>query len=270
MTRLLRTTALSAALFTAAAAHAEMTADNDMFIPGASETDMHASDFIGMRVYATAPQGDEGWSMMSVQGAQTEWDDVGEINDLVITREGDISSVLVDIGGFLGIGEHHVAMNKDEIRFVSDSETDAPDDFFLVIPASKADLEAAPAYDREWMKRDNREALTDDHMENNPVAYGVPLEAEKVAALTAEDLTGARVYDASGEWIGEVSQLNLSDEGKIDAAIVDVGGFLGLGEKPVELGIDKLDITVSEDGDDYRVSVPMSETELEALPNWEG
>lgn len=41
------------------------------------------------------------------------------------------------------------------------------------------------------------------------------------------------VYDPSDSKIGEISDVLLDKEGKIDAFIISVGGFLGMGEKHV-------------------------------------
>ena len=41
------------------------------------------------------------------------------------------------------------------------------------------------------------------------------------------------VYDPSDSKIGEISDVLVNKEGKIDAFIVSVGGFLGMGEKDV-------------------------------------
>lgn len=88
--------------------------------------------------------------------------------------------------------------------------------------------------------------------------------------LTAEKLTGAAAYDSNDEWIGEVSELLLTDAGDVKAAVIDVGGFLGLGEKPVELELSKIDILRADDGSDLRVYISMTEDELKALPDYEG
>jgi hypothetical protein len=88
------------------------------------------------------------------------------------------------------------------------------------------------------------------------------------ADLTAEMLTGAKVYDANDEWIGEVSQLNLSDSGQVTEAIVDVGGFLGIGEKPVAMKIADLDILRNADGSDLRVYVSATKDQMEAMPTY--
>ena len=52
--------------------------------------------------------------------------------------------------------------------------------------------------------------------------------------LTTEDLTGTRVYGPEDEDVGEISELILSEDGKqIEKAVIDVGGFLGMGEHSV-------------------------------------
>ena len=67
--------------------------------------------------------------------------------------------------------------------------------------------------------------------------------------------------------MGEVSELTLTDEGKLDAIILDVGGFLGIGEKAVALEVDQVEIT-RVGGDDLRAHVQATEEQLEAMPAW--
>src|SRR5690606_5902339 len=56
--------------------------------------------------------------------------------------------------------------------------------------------------------------------------------------ISADNLIGTTVYGADDENIGEINDVVLSDDGQIDAVIIDVGGFLGIGEKPVAVGMD--------------------------------
>lgn len=272
MKSLLLSTALMSSVTLTTTAFAQSNMQSELFSNAGAETDMHASDFIGMSVYTADTLEENNWDLDEVAGMQSDWDNVGEINDLVITRDGEITSVLVDIGGFLGMGERQVAMNMDQIRFFADSATDEPNDFFLVIPASQAELEEAPEYEGFAMRGEMGSPINAADAENDMAEAKkmdwMHLGQDEIAQLTADDLTGTRVYDAAGEWIGEVSELHLDTEGKIDAAIVDVGGFLGLGEKPVELALDDLDIMRT--GGDLRVALSLTEEELEALPTWEG
>lgn len=45
---------------------------------------------------------------------------LGSINDLLIDKSGDIKAVVVGVGGFLGVGEHLVAVPYDKIKFVTE------------------------------------------------------------------------------------------------------------------------------------------------------
>jgi hypothetical protein len=101
-----------------------------------------ASDLIGARVYASEAAIDA----ESYAGLQEGWDDIGEVHDVILSRDGSVDAVLVDIGGFLGIGERQVAVDMAALHFVQDDATDA-DDWFLVLQADRATLDTAP----EWV-----------------------------------------------------------------------------------------------------------------------
>ncbi|MGR3320481.1 MAG: PRC-barrel domain-containing protein [Pseudooceanicola sp.] len=502
MKHLLLTTALVTATATGAFAQSDNAAGNDAATGGMSnelfrsqttETELHASDFIGMRVYAAA----EGVEQDSFEGAQENWEDIGEINDVILSREGEVQAVLVDIGGFLGIGERQVAVQMDAIDFVSDSSTaENNGDFFLVLKADRATLEGAPAYgqmqesadasgqamenDAEQAEQTAENAAEDagEEMEETADAAGETMEdaaeeteqtaenaaeetgeaveqtadaaeqtmenaaeeteetaeaagesmedaaeqteqtAENAAEetgeaveqtadaaeqtmenaaeeteetaeaagesmedaaeqteqtaenaadeageemeqtadaagdsmenaaeeteqtaenatgeageemnqsadagatlaptdeggeqtadanmqtdggqpnetaeqdgnnlfgdwnregyaaveqdyLTTENLTGARVYDTNDKWVGEISELLVNDDGEITEAIVDVGGFLGIGEKPVALQLSDLKILRQDGGDEVRIYTARAEEELESMPEFE-
>jgi sporulation protein YlmC with PRC-barrel domain len=46
---------------------------------------------------------------------------LGSINDLLTDKNGNIKAVVLGVGGFLGVGEHLVAIPFDKIKFVSES-----------------------------------------------------------------------------------------------------------------------------------------------------
>jgi sporulation protein YlmC with PRC-barrel domain len=92
-----------------------------------------------------------------------------------------------------------------------------------------------------------------------------PMAAED---LTAENVIGTTVYGANEENIGEVGDLVLSQDGKIDAMIVNVGGFLGIGEKEVAVGLDKIEFMLDENGNRY-VYTPFTQEQLEAQPEYD-
>ena len=89
------------------------------------------------------------------------------------------------------------------------------------------------------------------------------------ADVTAEELTGTPVYGPNDEEVGDIGDLVIGEDGTVTDVIVDVGGFLGLGEKPVSIAYDSVQLLKQTDGDDMRAYVNMTEEQLKELPAYE-
>jgi len=99
-----------------------------------------AATLIGSRVYVT-----EGDIIDTATEADKEWNDVGEINNIVISKSGKVEAVVLGVGGFLGIGEKDVAINMSKLKFVTRTDTDKGD-YYIVVKSTKKELESAPSY----------------------------------------------------------------------------------------------------------------------------
>ncbi len=77
------------------------------------------------------------------------------------------------------------------------------------------------------------------------------LDELNTADIRSEELVGTTVYGAGDENVGEIGDVVLTQDGKVDAVIIDVGGFLGMGEKEVAVGMDNLAFLTDEDGNKY-------------------
>lgn len=53
-------------------------------------------------------------------------------------------------------------------------------------------------------------------------------------------LIGLNIYNANNENLGEINELLVDQSGKIQAAVIGVGGFLGMGERNVAIPFDRL------------------------------
>jgi sporulation protein YlmC with PRC-barrel domain len=65
-----------------------------------------------------------------------------------------------------------------------------------------------------------------------------PVQAQVLSSLPANSVTVTNyykqnVYDPSDAKIGEISDVMVSKDGQVDAFIISVGGFLGIGKKDV-------------------------------------
>jgi len=80
---------------------------------------------------------------------------------------------------------------------------------------------------------------------NAPVAGVVKLgvtvaETELVAAgYRARKLIGATVYNDQNEKVGKIEDMIIAPDGKLSVAVVDVGGFLGLGAHRVAIPVEQ-------------------------------
>ncbi|WP_299372508.1 PRC-barrel domain-containing protein [uncultured Tateyamaria sp.] len=78
--------------------------------------------------------------------------------------------------------------------------------------------------------------------------------------MTVAEIIGTNVLTASDETVGEIDYVIKSADGY--AAVIGIGGFLGLGEYTVALPLEQFDRT----GDGELRLATWSEAELEALP----
>ena len=103
--------------------------------------DMSAETFIGKRLYTSETDVDVNATYTEIE---QDWNDIGEISDLVLSQDGQVKAVLVDIGGFLGLGERTVAVSMDDLRVIRDG--DSENEYFIVFTANRAALENAPEF----------------------------------------------------------------------------------------------------------------------------
>jgi sporulation protein YlmC with PRC-barrel domain len=77
-----------------------------------------------------------------------------------------------------------------------------------------------------------------------------------------ENFIGKEVYAHTGEAVGEIVNLLVGPGDRVRSAIVEFGGFLGIGEHQVAVAWDRLNVT----GD--RITVNMTEAQIRAEPRW--
>lgn len=370
-----------------------------------------ASSFTGMQVYnldidtdsatalrnrnaaAQSAQNTTRWTRSDTFSSdRSDWNSVGRIKDIVMTQDGNIHGILVDVGGFLGLGVHTVLVDIEELYFVSDSDqTDELEDFFVVIAMTRDELEALPQWNDDLLSagfntrngnaqgsaamqsgssathrstmtpaqtqstraptsstsgqtagnnarieaadartdaraevaalraertaeqeearsdrvdaanernarmnaeaeaaeaRDARaaaQAETNAAREEAARATRAERDAERSRAVfagnyemldteerTVDRLMGADVFDNAGNKVGTVKDVVIGGDDDVLSLLVDVGGFLGMGARTVNLPISDARIGWSQSNDDVRVQVSMTRSQLEALPVYEG
>jgi sporulation protein YlmC with PRC-barrel domain len=97
---LLGTTLLASA---AVAQPSTITPNSDASAASNSQGQWRSSKLIGVDIYNQANE------------------KLGSIEDLIINTNGNIGSVVVGVGGFLGIGEHNVSVSFDKLTWVNEA-----------------------------------------------------------------------------------------------------------------------------------------------------
>lgn len=86
--------------------------------------------------------------------------------------------------------------------------------------------------------------------------------------MYASKLIGASVKNTQGESLGKIDELIIDPhDARIKAAVVSVGGVLGLGAKSVAIPWDKMTMGSGPDRD--TIIVAMARDELEKAPGWQ-
>ncbi|MGN8119520.1 PRC-barrel domain containing protein [Labrys sp. KNU-23] len=81
--------------------------------------------------------------------------------------------------------------------------------------------------------------------------------------LTPEYLEGATIYGPEDESIGSISHVH--GTGADTIVVIDVGGFLGVGAKPVAVRVADLDFMRDENGEIHAVT-SWTKDQLKAMP----
>ena len=77
---------------------------------------------------------------------------IGSINEVILGKDGKVAAVVIGVGGFLGIGEHEVAVNFNSLRLSDDGNGKT----LVSMDATKDSLKAAPQW--TWTTGDRSNA----------------------------------------------------------------------------------------------------------------
>ena len=208
---------------------------------------------------------------------------IGEIDDIVVKRNGKINKITIDVGGFLGIGEKVVAYPFDELTFAEGK---------IVVQATEAELAKrpeynyylrgltrgyyygpyppyaspafgpfygpgyGPSYGPEWGAKSN---LPYQKMKRRHYPGG--MWAYSPARFLVSVVIGRDLINNTGEILGEIIDLVVSEEGQVEKIILSAGEILG-DDTHVALPYKALGFNY------YGVVYPITEDELKKMPRY--
>ncbi|QLF69537.1 PRC-barrel domain-containing protein [Peteryoungia desertarenae] len=136
----------------AATMNADAAGEIQDYVTTQTEGQMRVSDFMGQAVYTA------------------DNETIGDINDLLVQRDGGIVAAVVGVGGFLGIGEKDVALPMSKITLTRENtEGDVEGEVRLMTTETADSLRNAP----EFVPLDEQDDVMNDRM-GEPAADAVP------------------------------------------------------------------------------------------------
>jgi sporulation protein YlmC with PRC-barrel domain len=222
---------------------------------------------------------------------------IGEIKSIYINKDGKVDSVMVSVGGFLGVGDREVRIAWSDLKITDNGEK-------VMVNMTKEQLKAKPEYRYKndawrgqvftdtgpWTARPSDSARTTDaprpasdqlaQTTKPPVDRSTdkPSERPNVAATTSTGdfnaagemsgnaLIGATVRNENREAVGKIEDVYVDNSGAIKTVVVSVGGFLGVGSKDV--AVKWSDLKLSRDDKSIVIMTSWTKDSLKAMPDY--
>ncbi len=137
----------------------------------------------------------------------------------------------------------------------------------ILTAAALAAVLAAPAFAQSQMSKSDNKAAANSSVSST--AQPGFVQKQDVNDWRGSKLIGASVYGQDNASIGEISDVLIAKDGNIQAVVVGVGGFLGVGSKDVALPFSGLNITRKPDSNAIdKITVSYTKEQLKNAPKF--
>ena len=227
---------------------------------------------------APAPAGADAKKLIGRTVKNTQDETIGEIESVYIDDSGKVDSVIVGVGGFLGMGERHARLAWKDLQISNNGER-------VVVAASKDQLKAmAPYTYRDAKMRGqvfNDSGVYSPNTTTPPTTTAAansdpravdqrPTEStgdfNAAGEVSGNALIGSKIYNADKESIGTIDDIYVDSKGTIQSVVVSVGGFLGVMSKDV--AVKWSDLHYGHDGKSLHLTTTMTKDSLKAMPDY--
>ncbi len=206
----------------------EQSADGGMF-SGVRDTDDLSSQVVGLDVYNSANQ------------------KIGTIQNIAFDAN-NLKAYIVGVGGFMGMGEHDVAVQPSAIKVTHDA---AAKKWHATTDITADQLKAAP-----------------DAMRANtqPTTAGTFTSIQPTDDLSSK-IVGLDVRNSANQNIGKIKDVAFNAKG-VKAYIVGVGGFLSLGERYVAVRPSALSLSYNGSDRKWHAEMDANADQLKSAPQY--
>lgn len=150
------------------------------------------------------------------------------------------------------------------VAYSQDATKPQPDQTQTMQPAQPAPGTTAPTNEAQTTTPPAAGEAPADVAQSD-ATYLTEQTSDQIAAST---YIGQTVYNAGDESIGEINDLIMKKDGGVEAAVIGVGGFLGLGEKDVAVPFDRIAIAEQPNTDKLKLTTTETADTLKAAPEF--
>ena len=119
------------------------------------------------------------------------------------------------------------------------------------------------------MKSDTSKSDASKSSASAGAASGNIVSSQKPDQWLASSFEGTDVLGSDNQKIGDVSDVLFTKDGKIEAYVISVGGFLGVGAKDVALAPSAFQVVPGEDKSADKLKITMNKDQLAQAPDFE-
>ncbi len=176
----------------------------------------------------------------ATQSSETTDQDVGEVS-----AGGNVDEDTQSSADEQDVGEAYDGQNVDEATQSSESSDQ-----------NSGDEQKRTQSDQDATQPSTKTTQSDKNTGDEPrMQNGGYMASVPANGMEASNLIGAEVKTSADEDVGSVSDLIIDENGQVVAVVVGVGGFLGMGERDVAIGWDKVKRSGVSDKEELRIDV---------------
>ena len=118
---------------------------NSNDLAGMRDNLIRSRDITGGEIYTMNEANDEmNWDADTEYTAvDSGWNQIGEIEDIVLSEDGEMVGIVAEVGGFLDLGDKHVMISVPDVNLVAIDDRS----YAYVTRLSEEELEALPSVD---------------------------------------------------------------------------------------------------------------------------
>lgn len=254
---------LAAAVIAAAAPMAWAAPDGPTFISRADGVMLMADGVVGASVYLPNPQKSTTQRFQGDDWSEHAGDSLGTVSDVVVDATGRIVALVVEIGGFFGLGARPVAISFGVVSLAPGPEGEQ--DVRVIVDVTHQDLENAPRFDADAVRHPHLGARERQAWLTRLARDG--FEPVELDAVPTQALAAARVFDIEDAPVGQVTGLLFDGEGAVDRAVIAVeeGGWMGSETRSIALPLDRVSAFRSDT--EVRLYTEGTRADLETVPD---